>query len=164
MTPLFEIVWQLTLYTFITTWVVVVVTSLLSCLFIRWTAASPGLYPSHGLKGALLMYRMNRLNSIQRQWTWTITGQYLRALAGMRFPRVGGSECDIMFNLVPEVATANSQVFFANGCFTNMLDYGAQHFKLRQLEMPQDFFGGNNCVAEYGNFPSNFMLGVLASQ
>ena len=160
MTPLSEIVWQLTLYTFITTWVVVVVTSLLSCLFIRWTAASPGLYPSHGLKGALLMYRMNRLNSIQRQWTWTITGQYLRALAGMRFPRVGGSECDIMFNLVPEVATADSQVFFANGCFTNMLDYGAEHFKLRQLDMPQDFFGGNNCVAEYGNFPSNFMLGV----
>ena len=159
-TPLFEIVWQLTLYTFITTWVVVVVTSLLSCLFIRWTAASPGLYPSHGLKGALLMYRMNRLNSIQRLWTWTITGQYLRALAGMRFPRIGGSECDIMFNLVPEVATANSQVFFANGCFTNMLDCGAEHFKLRHLDLPQNFFGGNNCVAEYGNFPSNFLLGV----
>ena len=160
MAPLFEIVWQLTLYTFITTWVAVVVTSLLGCLFIRWTAASPGLYPSRGLRGALLMYRMNRLNSIQRQWTWTITGQYLRALAGMRFPRFGGSECDVMFNLVPEVATADSQVFFANGCFTNMLDYGAEHFKLRHLDMPQNFFGGNNCVAEYGNFPSNFMLGV----
>ena len=160
MAPLFGIVWQLTLYTFITTWVAVVVTSLLGCLFIRWTAASPGLYPSRGLRGALLMYRMNRLNSIQRQWTWTITGQYLRALAGMRFPRFGGSECDVMFNLVPEVATADSQVFFANGCFTNMLDYGAEHFKLRHLDMPQNFFGGNNCVAEYGNFPSNFMLGV----
>jgi non-ribosomal peptide synthetase-like protein len=159
-TPLFEIIWQLTFYTFITTWVALVVTSLLGCLFIRWTAASPGLYPSRGLKGALLMYRMNRLNGIQRQWTWTITGQYLRALAGMRFPRFGGSECDIMFNLVPEVATADSQVFFANGCFTNMLDCGAEHFKLRRLDMPQNFFGGNNCVAEYGNFPSNFMLGV----
>jgi non-ribosomal peptide synthetase-like protein len=159
-TPLFEIAWQLTLYTFITTWVAVVVTSMLGCLFIRWTAASPGLYPSHGLRGALLMYRMNRLNGIQRQWTWTITGQYLRALAGMHFPRFGGSECDVMFNLVPEVATADSQVFFANGCFTNMLDYGAEHFKLRRLDMPRNFFGGNNCVAEYGNFPSNFMLGV----
>jgi non-ribosomal peptide synthetase-like protein len=159
-TPIFDIVWQLILYTFMTTWVALVVTSLLGCLFIRWTAASPGLYPSRGLKGALLMYRMNRLNGIQRQWTWTITGQYLRALAGMRFPRFGGSECDIMFNLVPEVATADSQVFFANGCFTNMLDYGAEHFKLRRLDMPQNFFGGNNCVAEYGNFPSNFMLGV----
>ena len=45
-TPLFEIVWRVALYTFITTWVAVVVTSMLSCLFIRWTAASPGLYPS----------------------------------------------------------------------------------------------------------------------
>jgi non-ribosomal peptide synthetase-like protein len=159
-TPLFEILWQLTLYTFITTWLTLVATSLLGCLFIRSTAASPGLYPSRGLRGALLMYRMNMLNSIQRQWTWTITGQYLRALAGMQFPRFGGSECDIMFNLVPEVTTADSQVFFANGCFTNTLDYGAEHFKLRRLDMPRNFFGGNNCIAESGNFPSNFMLGV----
>jgi hypothetical protein len=41
-----------------------------------------------------------------------------------------------------------------------MLDYGAQHFKVRRLDMPRNFFGGNNCVAEYGNFPSNFLLGV----
>ena len=40
------------------------------------------------------------------------------------------------------------------------LDYGAEHFKLRHLDMPRYFFGGNNCVAEYGNFPSNFLLGV----
>jgi hypothetical protein len=159
-TPLLEIVWHLTLYGFITTWVTVVVISLLGCLFIRWTSASPGLYPSRGLKGALLMYRMKRFNSIQRLWTWSITGQYLRALAGMRFPRFGASECDVMFNLIPEVATADSRVFFSNGCFTNMLDYGAEHFKLRRLDMPRNFFGGNNCVAEYGNFPSNFLLGV----
>ena len=159
-TPLFEIVWHLTLYAFITTWVTVVVTSLLGCLFIRCTAASPGLYPSRGLRGALLMYRMNEMNRIQRLWTWTITGQYLRALAGMRFPRLGASECDVMFNLVPEVATADSTVFWSNGCFTNMLDYGAEHFKLRQLDMPRNFFSGNNCVAEYGHFPSNFLLGV----
>jgi non-ribosomal peptide synthetase-like protein len=159
-TPLFEIVCHLTLYAFITTWVTVVVTSLLGCLFIRWTAASPGLYPSRGLSGALLLYRMNRLNAIQRKWTWTITGQYLRALAGMRFPRLGASECDVMLNLVPEVATADSRVFFSNGCFTNMLDNGAEHFKLRPLDMPRNFFSGNNCVAECGNFPSNFLLGV----
>ncbi|MGA6975801.1 MAG: phosphopantetheine-binding protein, partial [Pseudolabrys sp.] len=159
-TPLFEIVWHLTLYAFIATWGAIVVTSLLGCLFIRWTAASPGLYPSRGLRGALLMYRMKRFNSIQRLWTWTITGQYLRALAGMHFPRFGASECDVMFNLVPDVATADSQVFFSNGCFTNMLDCGAEHFKLRHLDMPPNFFGGNNCVAEYGNFPSNFLLGV----
>src|SRR4029077_15992881 len=93
-----------------TAWVTVLATSLLGCLFIRCTAAAPGLYPSRGLRGALLMYRMHMMNRIQRQWTWTITGQYLRALAGMRFPRWGGSECDLMFNLVPEVAIADPQV------------------------------------------------------
>jgi len=79
-TPLFDIVWQLTVYALITTWATVVVTSVLGCLFIRYTAASPGLYPSRGLSGALLMYRMHMMNSIQRLWTWTVTGQYLRAL------------------------------------------------------------------------------------
>jgi non-ribosomal peptide synthetase-like protein len=158
--PLSEIAWQLTLYAFITTWAAAVVGSLLTCLFIRWTAASPGLYPSRGLRGALLLYRLSRMNGIQGQWTWTITGQYLRALAGMRLPRVGASECDVMFNLVPEAASADSQVFWSNGCFTNMLDYGAEHIKLRRLDMPRNFFTGNNCVAEHGNFPANFLLGV----
>jgi non-ribosomal peptide synthetase-like protein len=159
-TPLVETVWHLTLYAFITNWVIIVVTSLLGCLFIRCTAASPGLYPSRGLRGALLMYRMKRMNAIQERWTWTVTGQYLRALAGVRFPRLGASECDVMFNLVPELASADSQVFWSHGCFTNMLDYGAEHFKLRQLDMPRNFFTGNNCVAEYGQFPANFLLGV----
>lgn len=160
MTPLLEIVWQMGLYAFITTWVTVVLISVLGCLFLRCTAASPGLYPSRGLKAALLMYRMKKMNQIQSQWTWTITGQYLRALAGMRFPHLGASECDLMFNLVPELASADSQVFWSNGCFTNMLDYGAEHIKLRQLDMPRNFFSGNNSVAEYGQFPSNFLLGV----
>jgi len=159
-TPLPEIVWRLALYAFITTGATVVVTSLLGCLFIRCTAASPGLYPARGLAGALLMYRMAMMNRVQRQWTWTVTGQYLRALAGMRFPRIGGSECDLMFNLVPELATADSRMFWSNGCFTNMLDYGSEHLQLRQLDMPHNFFSGNNCVAEYGHFPSNFLLGV----
>ena len=159
-TPLFEIVWQLTLDGFVTAWGAIVLTSLLGCLFIRCTAASPGIYPSRGLRGALLMYRVNEMNAVQRQWTWTITGQYLRALAGLRFPRLGASECDLMFNLVPELATADSQVFWSNGCFTNMLDYGAEHLKLRQLDMPRNFFCGNNSVAEYGQLPTNFLLGV----
>ena len=159
-TPLAEIVWDLTVYAIITAWTSIVVTSLLSCLFIRFTAASPGLYPSRGLKAALLIYRMDALNVIQRQWTWTITGQYLRALAGMRFARLGASECDVMINLVPELASAGSQVFWSNSSFTNMLDYGAEHYTLRQLDMPQNFFCGNNCVAEYGQFPANFLLGV----
>ena len=41
-----------------------------------------------------------------------------------------------------------------------MLDCGAEHFKLRQLDMPKNFFSGNDCVAEHGNFPDNFLLGV----
>ena len=159
-TPLREIVWHMGLYSFITTWVTVVLISVLVCLFLRCTPASPGLYSTRGLRGYLLLYRMKKMNQVQRQWTWTITGQYLRALAGMRFPRIGASECDLMFNLVPELASADSQVFWSNGCFTNMLDHGAEHIKLRQLDMPRNFFSGNNCVAEYGQFPSNFLLGV----
>jgi len=159
-TPLHEIVWHMGLYAFVTTWVTVVLISVLGCLFLRCTAASPGLYPSRGLKGALLMYRLKKMNQIQRQWTWTITGQYLRAIAGVRFTRLGASECDLMLNLVPELASADSQVFWSHGCFTNMLDYGAEHSKLRQLDMPANFFCSNNCVAECGHFPTNFMLGV----
>jgi hypothetical protein len=41
-----------------------------------------------------------------------------------------------------------------------MLDHGAEHIALRQLDMPRNFFAGNNCVAECGQFPSNFLLGV----
>ena len=159
-TPLLEIVWQMGLYAFITTWVTVVLISVLVCLFIRCTAASPGLFASRSLKGFLLLYKMKKMNQLQRQWTWTITGQYLRALAGMRFPRLGASECDVMFNLVPELVNADSQVFWSNGCFTNMLDLSADHIVLRQLDMPRNFFGGNNCVAEHGQYPSNFLLGV----
>lgn len=159
-TPLTEIIWHLTLYAFITAWATVVVTSVLSCLFIRYTASAPGLYPTRGLRAALHLYRLNMMNGIQAVWTWTITGQYLRALAGMRFTRWGGSECDVMFNLVPELAKADAQVFWSNGCYTNMLDYGAEHLTMRRLDMPRNFFSGNNCVAEYGQFPSNFLLGV----
>jgi hypothetical protein len=41
-----------------------------------------------------------------------------------------------------------------------MLDQGAKHFQLRQLDMPRNFFSGNNSVAEYGHLPTNFLLGV----
>jgi len=159
-TPLPEIVWHIGLYAFVTTWVTIVLISVLGCLFLRVTAATPGLYPSRGLKSALLLYRIKRLNQIQRLWTWTITGQYLRALAGLRFERIGGSECDVMFNLVPEAASADPQVFWSHGCFTNMLDYGAEHLTLRHLDMPANFFASNNCVVEPGQFPTNFLLGV----
>jgi non-ribosomal peptide synthetase-like protein len=159
-TPLHEIVWHIGLYAFVTTWVTGVLISVLGSLFIRSTPASQGLYPSRGLKGAFLIYRMKKMNEIQRLWTWTITGQYLRALAGLRFTRLGASECDVMLNLVPELVTADSHVFWSHGCFTNMLDQGAEHLLLRQLEMPANFFCSNNCVAESGHFPTNFLLGV----
>jgi non-ribosomal peptide synthetase-like protein len=159
-TPLPEIVWNMSLYAFVTTWVAIVLISVMVCLFLRFTPASPGIYSSRGLRGYLLLYRMKKMNQVQRQWTWTIIGQYLRALAGMHFPRLGASECDVMHNLVPELASADSQVFWSNGSFTNMLDHGAEHIQLRQLDMPRNFFSGTNCVAESGQFPSNFLLGV----
>jgi acetyltransferase-like isoleucine patch superfamily enzyme len=125
-TPLPEIAWGLAIYAFVTTWVTAVATSLLGCLFLRLTAASPGLYPSHGLRGALLLYRMKKMNRIQALWTWTVIGQYLRALAGVRFPRVGASECDVMINCVPELVSADSQAFWCNGAITSMLDPGGR--------------------------------------
>ena len=100
------------------------------------------------------------MDQIQRLWTWSIIGQYLRALAGVRFARPGASECDVMLNLVPELTSADSQVFWSHGCFTNMLDQGAEHLKLRRIDMPANSFFSNNCVAEYGHFPTNFLLGV----
>jgi non-ribosomal peptide synthetase-like protein len=159
-TPQYVIVWHLGLYAFVTTWVAIVLASVLGCLFLRFTSASPGLYPTRGLRGALLLYRVRKLNQIQRLWTWTLTGQYLRALAGVRFSRVGASECDLMINLVPELVGAASRVFWSHGCFTNVLDHGARFLKLSQLDMPENFFASNNCVAESGQLPSNFLLGV----
>jgi non-ribosomal peptide synthetase-like protein len=154
------IVWQLGLYAFITTWVSIVLVSVLGSVFLRCTSAAPGLYPTHGFRGALLLYRVRKLNQIQRLWTWTLTGQYLRALAGVRFPRVGASECDVMINLVPELVGADSQAFWSHGCFTSVLDHGARYLKLSQLDLPENFFASNNCVAESGQLPSNFLLGV----
>ncbi|MGD9783263.1 MAG: AMP-binding protein [Hyphomicrobiaceae bacterium] len=158
--PLITILGQLSLYAFATTWLIIVVTSILASIFIRLTPAAPGIYHPSGLKCSLLMHRMSLLNGIQGLWTWTITGQYLRALAGLRFPRLGASECDVMFNLVPEVTSADSQIFWSNGSFTNVFDYGAGHAALRRIGMPRNFFSGNNCVAESGTLPDNFLLGV----
>jgi non-ribosomal peptide synthetase-like protein len=158
--PRLQLAWQIVLYAFVTTWITVVVTSVLACIFIRCTPAGPGLYPARGLRGALLLYRVKKMNQIQRRWTWTLTGQYLRALAGVRYSRVGASECDMMVNLVPELATADAQVFWSNGSYTGMLDHGAQHMVLSQLDMPANFFASNFCVAESGQLPANFLLGV----
>ena len=138
-TPLYEIVWYTGLYALITTSVTVVLFSVLGCLFLRCTAASPGLYPSRGLKAALLMYRLKD----DEPDPAPVDLDHHRAIPARTrrralLSRVGASECDVMFNLVPELASADSQVFWSNGGFTNMLDYGAEHFKLRQLDMPRE--------------------------
>ena len=159
-TPLLEIVWQMGLYAFVTTWVTIVLVSVVGCLFLRCTPASPGLYPSRGLRAHLLLYRAKMMDQIQRVWTWSIFGQYLRSLAGVRFTHPGASECDVMFNLVPELIRADSQVFWSHGCYTNILDQGAEHLTLRRIDLPANSFLGNNCVAEHGHLPSNFLLGV----
>ena len=65
-----------------------------------------------------------------------------------------------MVNLVPELASADARAFWCHQAFTNMLDYGAEHLKLRRLDLPRNFLCGNNSVAEYGQFPANFLLGV----
>ena len=49
--PLFELVLHLAFYAFVVTWLTVVVTSVLGCLFIRFTAGSPGCIPRAGSRG-----------------------------------------------------------------------------------------------------------------
>lgn len=158
--PLIDVVGHMMLFAFTTTWAGLLLSSVLACLFLRTTRADPGLHSSRSPAGALLLYRQRLMDQIQNIWTWTIIGQYLRALAGMKFSRVGGSECDVMLNLLPDAATADAKVFWAHGCHTNMLDQEAGRLILRQLDMPANFFAGNNCVAEDGHFPTNFLLGV----
>ncbi|MBW2274271.1 MAG: hypothetical protein JRG96_13440 [Deltaproteobacteria bacterium] len=159
-TPLPEIVWHLGLYAVITSWTTIVVVSLLACLFIRWTPTRPGIHPTRQFQSALVQYRVKKLNQVQRLWTWSISGQYLRALAGLRFTRIGASECDVMVNLVPELTSADARVFWSHGCYANQLDQGADFLRLGQLDMPVNFFASNNSVAEAGQFPTNFLLGV----
>ena len=159
-TPVGEIAWSMALYTFNAAWGSALLTSVLTCLFLRYTAFSLGIYSLRSLKGAILLYRVKKMNQIQRIWTWSVIGQYLRALAGLRFNRLGASECDVMFNIVPELVSADARVFWSHGCFTNMLDNGAETVSLRRLDMPENYFSSNNSVAESGQFPSNFLLGV----
>ena len=65
-----------------------------------------------------------------------------------------------MLNVVPELTRADPEVFWAHGCFTNTLDEGAEHLTLRRIDMPANSFFSNNSVAEHGQFPNNFLLGV----
>ncbi len=100
---------------------------------------------------------------MQQFWTWSLTGQYLRALSGVRFARVGGSECDTMTNLLPDLLDAGSDVFFAHGCFCNVLDEEGPILTLRVLQVPENYFASNNSVSENGALPGNLLLGVSTS-
>lgn len=150
----------LALYAMVTTWLTVVAASLVGCMFLRLTRRLPGLVPVGSLAASLQFYRQRKMNQIQRVWSWAITGQYLRAVAGLRLGRVGASECDVMFNLVPEMVSTGAEVFWSHGCYTSVLSYDAAHLRLGLVDMPGDVLIGNNAVVEPGQLPSTFLVGV----
>ncbi len=156
--------WDLSLHVlafgFLTTWFSVLAATILTCLFLRFTRSSPGVYSSSEFRGLLLLYRLKKMNQVQKMWGWSILGQYFRALSGLRFDRVGGSECDVMHNMIPEAVHAGPDVFWAHGCITNHLDHDADHLKLGQLDMPERFFASNGSITEAGQYPNDFLLGV----
>ena len=147
-------------YAVVTTWLSVVVTSVVGCLFLRLTRTQPGIRPLGSLAATVQFARQRKMNQIQRIWSWSITGQYLRALAGLRLRRVGGSECDVMMNLVPEMVSAGAEVFWSHGCYTSVLTHDATHLQLSQADMPGDVLVGNNAVVEASQLPSRFVIGV----
>jgi len=145
---------------FAAAWVTLVLTSVLSCLFLRLTRTYPGILASSSLAGSLVLYRLRKMDQIQRLWSWSIMGQYLRSLAGIRYRRTGGSECDAMFNLLPELVNADAQVFWAQGCFSNVVEQDHGYLLLRATDQGSNFFVGNNAVIERGTLPDNLLVGV----
>jgi non-ribosomal peptide synthetase-like protein len=141
-------------------WLTLLVTSFLTCVFLRLTPSKPGVLKGSSLAAVMLRYRQEKMNQIQRLWTWTLTGQYLRRLAGVNYGKVGASECDLMVNLVPEMLTSKPNIFMANGCRTNMLDDEGEYVYLRPLNFGHNTFLGNNSVAESGTLPDQLLLGV----
>ncbi len=141
-------------------WLTLLTTSLLTCTFVRLTAFGPGLLWGPSLRGTLLRFRQEKMNQIQRIWTWTLTGQYLRRLAGVSYGKTGASECDAMLNLVPEMVGTAPNIFMANSCRANVLDDEGEWIYLRPLQLGDNCFLGNNSVAESGDLPDNLLLGV----
>ncbi|NDG45403.1 MAG: hypothetical protein EBY36_12055, partial [Gammaproteobacteria bacterium] len=94
-------------------WLSILSSSILVSLFVRLTGGHVGAIDAESASGVLARYRQQKMNQLQQFWTWSLTGQYLRALSGVRFARVGGSECDTMTNLLPDLLDAGSDVFFA---------------------------------------------------
>jgi serine acetyltransferase len=100
------------------------------------------------------------MNQVQQMWGWSLTGQYLRAWAGVKFSRVGASECDALINLLPEHLSADANVFIAQGCYCNVLDEHGAFLLTRPMTMPAGFFASNNAMVEPGPVPGNMLLGV----
>jgi len=152
--------WEFAVLGFAAAWVTLVLTSVLTCLFLRLTPTHPRLLASSSLAGSLVLYRLRKMDQIQRLWSWSITGQYLRRLAGIRYSRTGGSECDSMFNLLPELVSADAQVFWAQGCFSNLVEQDHGYLLLRSNDQGANLFVGNNAVIECGTLPDNLLVGV----
>jgi serine acetyltransferase len=141
-------------------WLGVLTSSLILCTFLRLTPTPPGWTRAASFRGTLARYRQTKMNQIQQMWGWSLTGQYLRALAGVKFSRVGASECDELVNLLPEHLHADANVFIAQGCFCNVLDEHGAFLLTRPVQMPAGFFASNNAMVEPGPIPGNLLLGV----
>jgi non-ribosomal peptide synthetase-like protein len=141
-------------------WLGVLTSSMILCTFLRFTPTPPGWTRAASLRGTLARYRQTKMNQIQQMWGWSLTGQYLRALAGVKFSQVGASECDELVNLLPEHLHADANVFIAQGCFCNVLDEHGAFLLTQPIRMPAGFFGSNNAMIEPGPVPGNLLLGV----
>ena len=141
-------------------WLGVLTSSLILCTFLRLTPTPPGWTRAASLRGTLARYRQAKMNQVQQMWGWSLTGQYLRALAGVRFSQIGASECDELVNLLPEHLHADANVFIAQGCFCNVLDEHGAFLLAQPVNMPAGFFASNNAMVEPGPIPGNLLLGV----
>ena len=141
-------------------WLGVLTSSLILCTFLRLTPTPPGWTRAASFRGTLARYRQAKMNQVQQMWGWSLTGQYLRALAGVKFSQVGASECDELVNLLPEHFHADANVFIAQGCFCNVLDEHGAFLLAQPVQMPAGFFASNNAMVEPGPIPGNLLLGV----
>ena len=141
-------------------WLGVLASSLILCTFLRFTPTPPGWTRAASFRGTLARYRQTKMNQVQQMWGWSLTGQYLRALAGVKFSQVGASECDELVNLLPEHLHADANVFIAQGCFCNVLDEHGAFLLAKPIHMPAGFFASNNAMVEPGPIPGNLLLGV----